>query len=753
MKILELYAEEFGCLVERRFAFSDGLSVVEGENESGKSTLQALFRFLFYGFPRRAGVDAEERDKRLSHKGRRAAGTVRFFYEGEEYLLRRQVILRGSAKRELVSEEVSVTRLSDGSSVDLGDRSAGEYFLGMPWELYQSSFCARQTELASVSAPEAGGALGDFLFQGDESARIDKARDSLIRARRELQYQRGRGGRIAELEDELSVVKKAIIDTSAHAVTLHEKRAAMTKYARHESELAHEMAQLKKKIKSAEADEMIARFDAWHAAKKEEDEARRSLADAEGEKQSENGINEAFFATVHGDIDACERAVGICFLQESERERVERSLATIPMPEKSEEIEAAGGTIGVKARFSEFCRRVRIFITCGAVLATVAAVLVVLAVLLAPLLFAVGALFVGLSIGAFVSADSVRQKKQAFLCSIGIADASALEVVLDRYERGVEARKVLQCELDDRSHSVNEAKNACALAEHTLFAHIEEAGLPRPDSLAQAKRTIAALEAKWHNGIDLNAQRRSDLENAITKRKAYENGLDIESENEWRALRATLPNAEKDRMTLVRELEFKQGAYENVASAYASAKTDVAVMAASAADPAVLRSREREIEKELEAARLRYAAVTLAEEALLEAGVQMKESVIPRVARTASALFSNMVGEEDRSLLLENDFSVKVMTRDGVYPLSHFSVGCRDAALLAIRLALSEAISEASLPLLFDEVTAHLDDTRAARFLHALSDYCAGERQGILFTCHKRDAMLLADKPHHRISL
>ena len=753
MKILELYAEEFGCFVERRFSFSEGVTLIEGDNESGKSTLQALFRFLFYGFPRRAGVDAEERDKRLSHKGRRAAGAVRFAYEGEEYFLRRQVILRGSAKRELVSEEVSVTRLSDGSSVDLGERSAGEYFLGMPWELYQSSFCARQTELASVSAPEAGGALGDFLFQGDESARIDKARDALIKARRELRYQRGRGGLIAELEDELVLVKKTVADAAAGAVALHEKRAAMTKYARVEAELSHEIEEIKKKISSAEADEMIARFDAWHTAQGEEDEARRVLAESDDVTESENSACEAFFATVHGDIDACERAVGLCSLQESELSRAQRSLLSIPMPEKSEEIELAGGTIGVKKKCAEFDRRARVFATSGGVFAAAVVAFLVLAALLVPFLFAAVALFAGLSIGFFVSVASTRKKRQAFLSSLGIGEASALELVLDRYERGVEARAALSFELDDRTRSVNEAKNACALAEQALFAHMKEMGLPCPAGFAEAKRTVTILEAKWRNGIDLNAKKRNDLENAITKRKAYESGLDVENEDKWRALRATLPHAEKDRATLVRELEFKQGAYENVAKAYANVKTEVAVMSASAPDVAVLRTREREIERDLAAARLRYAAVTLAEEALAEAGTQMKESVVPRVARVASSLFSKMIGEQDRTLLLENDFSVKVMTGEGVYPLSHFSVGCRDAALLSIRLALSEAVSEAPLPLLFDEVTAHLDDTRATRFLHTLCEYCTGERQGILFTCHRREAALLEGREYHRILL
>lgn len=50
MKLKEIYAEEFGCLSDRHFTPGEGLTLIEGENESGKSTLLALIRFLFYGF-------------------------------------------------------------------------------------------------------------------------------------------------------------------------------------------------------------------------------------------------------------------------------------------------------------------------------------------------------------------------------------------------------------------------------------------------------------------------------------------------------------------------------------------------------------------------------------------------------------------------------------------------------------------------------------------------------------------------------
>lgn len=751
MRILEIYAEEFGCLSERRFTFTDGLVIVEGENESGKSTLQALFRFLFYGFPRRAGTDAEERDKRLSHKGRCAAGTVRFLHGDEEYLLRRRLILHGG-KRELVSEELSVTKLSDGSLVELGDCSAGEYFLGMPWELYQSSFCTRQTELDGVITSDTGGALGDFLFRGDESARIDKATDALVRARRELQHQRGRGGRIAELEDELSAVKTALSEAYGDAVSLREKREAMAKYARMKEELSRDVALLEQRIQSARADEMLARFDAWHAARREESEAKHLLDEANAALADTVG-DESFLTRARGSIETCERARSLYAVRADEAARVERALTAAPLADAADTIEAAGGAVGIKTKLAAFSRRARGFLWCGAILAILAALSAVVALLVAPVLFAVGALLLCGAVGFAVGAVVTHRRKNAFLFTFGVGEEAALGVALDRYDRSIEARAALLREHADRLAQSDEARRACIEADKALLLHIEGAGFARPATYADAKRTVAEIEARRHNGMSLNVEKEQALARATAKRQAYESGLDPTSEADWRARRAALPEAGKDRAELTRELEFKRGAHESAASAYTNAATEAAAMAASMTDPAILREREREITGELERARFRYAAVTLAEEALREAGGQMRESVLPRVANRASVLFAKVIGEEDRTLLVENDFSVKIMTAGGVYPLSHFSIGCRDAALLAIRLALSEEVSEEPLPLLFDEVTAYLDDKRAARFLRALHAYCKEGRQGVLFTCHGREAALLEGRDYHRILL
>ena len=70
-------------------------------------------------------------------------------------------------------------------------------------------------------------------------------------------------------------------------------------------------------------------------------------------------------------------------------------------------------------------------------------------------------------------------------------------------------------------------------------------------------------------------------------------------------------------------------------------------------------------------------------------------------------------------------------------------------------MALTRVITSEPLPLLFDEVTARLDDERAQNLLAHLSRLAEGGTQILLFTCHSREAKMLdADgKAYTKISL
>jgi len=50
MIIERIYITQFGAVTEREIPFRAGLNIIEGENESGKTTIASFIRFLFYGF-------------------------------------------------------------------------------------------------------------------------------------------------------------------------------------------------------------------------------------------------------------------------------------------------------------------------------------------------------------------------------------------------------------------------------------------------------------------------------------------------------------------------------------------------------------------------------------------------------------------------------------------------------------------------------------------------------------------------------
>ena len=52
MKIKELRLKNFGKFTNKEIHFSDGMNVIYGENESGKSTLYTFIRAMLFGLDR-----------------------------------------------------------------------------------------------------------------------------------------------------------------------------------------------------------------------------------------------------------------------------------------------------------------------------------------------------------------------------------------------------------------------------------------------------------------------------------------------------------------------------------------------------------------------------------------------------------------------------------------------------------------------------------------------------------------------------
>ena len=84
MKIIEINIKCFGRLKDFVLRPGDGVNIVFGKNQSGKSTVMAFIKAVFYGME-----SAEKRRQYEPWNGGQPSGTILFEHEGTEYLLSR----------------------------------------------------------------------------------------------------------------------------------------------------------------------------------------------------------------------------------------------------------------------------------------------------------------------------------------------------------------------------------------------------------------------------------------------------------------------------------------------------------------------------------------------------------------------------------------------------------------------------------------------------------------------------------------
>lgn len=106
MKILDLHIDGFGKFHNRDISFSDGLNIVYGKNEAGKSTLHTFIRGMFFGIERQRGR-ASKNDTYTKYEPWTNSGTyegrMRIECDGQIYRIERR-FQKGSKSLSIINE-------------------------------------------------------------------------------------------------------------------------------------------------------------------------------------------------------------------------------------------------------------------------------------------------------------------------------------------------------------------------------------------------------------------------------------------------------------------------------------------------------------------------------------------------------------------------------------------------------------------------------------------------------------------------
>ncbi len=718
MKILEIYIERFGMLRERSIRFDDGLNVLSGENESGKSTVLSFIRYMLYGLPGAKGSHDGITDADRFGRDGAIGGTMTYVTDsGAQFRLERHT--------DDGRDRAQVVDLASGRIT--ADPEPGKRLFGVSEKIFSGTAFVSQADGIGVSGLT--GAIENILTSADVTVSVQKAADRLNQARRTLSPKKGDGGEIAQkkaalaaMEDELSRSRenvRATCDTQAALREAKKKRLA----------LEEKKNAIAAKLSACDTFLLGRRIDL--------------LADTE---KKLSGYENAF--AVLNAPPYAHLTDTAASLSDRYRTAQDASCPTAP-------VENGPGSETAAEAYEEgeyWESKSRLHLALG--------ITMVIAGLLG-LAAAIVMIWFAFPVNQFV------------VPLITTAICLALGIVF--YVLQGKSIRQLNAILDDWSMETLDDLGALAETEgkfpevtlpHGTSAAVTEeiAGITEEIRALATECGIAVSQDGAESDVDtlLTALREkgqkadADRSLVIGKIENFRGRIAVLREQVGNADRAEIAarcrelirtTAGKEALSmdaesfkkLQREREFTESAWT------AQFKRESELEKAFAAQnntgltpPDVLSTRIYALRREIADMETRAAGFEMAYDALRTAGESLRADVTPQITERASRYMHTATGGKYGSLHVDPSFAVTCQTSRGTVPIDTLSGGTAAAAYIALRLALMDVLftGHESAPLFADEAFSALDLPRLRAVLDILT---SSGRQSILCACRPSD--------------
>lgn len=212
MYIKEIFIESFGRICHKTYRFSEGINLLYGPNESGKTTLLDFLLFSFYGFKVKNSRDDANLKSKYSHDGgKKTGGSVKFVSQGLEYLLVRYYF----------SGHYELTLYCTTTGEEIKDyeilNSLGEYFLGVHCGAFLKTayFSSLSAKISADSSDEIVTKLRNLFESGSIEVSYKESRSKLVEEIASLQSTKRKNALIPSIEEKIKDVKEKIIKSEA----------------------------------------------------------------------------------------------------------------------------------------------------------------------------------------------------------------------------------------------------------------------------------------------------------------------------------------------------------------------------------------------------------------------------------------------------------------------------------------------------------------------------------------------------------
>ena len=735
MRLESIHITSFGTLRNRDFTLGEGVNLVLGRNESGKSALSMFLKFIFYGLSGRAGEDGiSEKERYLSWETDEASGSVTLLLDGKRYRVERTMRAAGREECRIIDAELDAPVMKG--------KVPGELFFGLTEAVFVSTVFVRQAAGAAVSGGDVREAIENLLLSGDETVNTKNALKKLDDERRVLLHKTGKGGALYDKREEVASLEARL---AASEEKSSERQAAEEELARlkeQEKDKERERAPLSALVKYYPAFEEKRRLDTLREAEKEAAAAKAAL-DALPGKELDRTL-EASLRQALATVDSLERR-----RDETENEllRMDKLLSRMPGADEADtEVSAVvreGSVLASKAARSAavgaVCFVAAALAAGGAVFGYVKYGIGTLCIALA----AAAALLTVLGIVLLARRGKKRRALRTFLAKWGADNLSSLETSATEIIDAACERREADAARFDKAESLRltEARLREALSEADALA--SRAGVTGADTIENTTKAIETVAAACETREKAaETARAAEMRCQILSSQLGKTPDEIEAAVKTalgsEAGRAASQMTAADHADASRKLDFYDQTLTMLRQQIMAKGQRIAELGATVEHPERVRAQLASQRATLAAMEEKFAALRLAYDTLTEAAESVRRDVVPRIMAEAGRLMNGFSHGKYAALGADETLAMTFRSGDATRSLAWLSAGTRDLGYVSLRLGLIAVLSgEKRPPAVFDESFAAVDDER---LLDVAALLASSGGQVIWFSCRKAEA-------------
>lgn len=221
MKITHIYIENFGKLHQLHYTFTEDITQILQENGFGKTTFASFIKAIFYGLPtvRQNAKESNDRQQYAPFNGGKFGGNIDFIYKEKQFRIER-FFDRKSDKKD------SLKVYCNGKELANMPNDLGKKFFDLDKESFEKTTFVTAEFLESSTTTAMQEKLGQFVDSTTRECNYATALESLERAKKELKHQKGKGGKIYDLECQQKTCHMALNELNQITTALEKEYVA-----------------------------------------------------------------------------------------------------------------------------------------------------------------------------------------------------------------------------------------------------------------------------------------------------------------------------------------------------------------------------------------------------------------------------------------------------------------------------------------------------------------------------------------------